>query len=230
MEPWKITTILICIALGILLIATRFRISLPSRKPSEKQQADAHPAPAHKPAHDADDHHHKGPSGLKKAAHAVGNGLLALWYVAIVLLVVYGIHWLHEDSKRLLQANSTYSVGLAAAAQARAARGGYSAVSNDCPVVSEDWQRTTLPPGDADWPSWTSVPRCHSIEFCDPVNDPECSAEDFSNVRFDAQCRSLSDGNPRSQESGDCTWTDAYRMRAKGSEPMPFLYRFNRAS
>lgn len=230
MEPWKIATILICIALGIVLIATRFRISLPSRKPSEKKQADAHPAPAHEPAHGANDHHHGGKSGIKKAVHAVGSVLLAVWYVALVALVVFGSIWLYQDSIKLVQANSTYSVGQAAAAQARAARGGRLAATSSCPVVSDDWKRTTLPQGGADWPSWISVPVCHTIQFCDPVNDPGCSAKDFSNVRFDAQCRSLSDGHPRSQESGDCTWTDAYRMRAKGSDPMPLLYRFVRAS
>lgn len=187
------------------------------------------PASAHKPAHGSHDHPEKA-SGLKRVGQVLVSTLLMLWYVAIVVLVVYVIHWLHEDSKKLVQANSTYSVGQAAAAQARAARGGHSAVTNACPVVSDDWQRTILPPGDADWPSWTSVPRCHRIKLCDPVNDPGCSAKDFSDVRFDAQCRSLSDGQPRNQESGDCTWTDAYRMRAKGSEPMPLLYRFERAS
>lgn len=95
-------------------------------------------------------------------------------------------------------------------------------------AVSSNWQRTTLPSSDADWPSWIEIPVGHSIRFCDPVRDPGCSATDFSGVRFDAQCRSLVDGNPRDQMSGECTWTDAYRARAKGSEPITLLYRFER--
>lgn len=95
-------------------------------------------------------------------------------------------------------------------------------------AVSSNWQRTTLPSSDADWSSWIEIPVGHSIKFCDLANDPGCSATDFSDVRFDAQCRSLVDGNPRDQMSGECTWTDAYRMRAKGSESMTLLYRFKR--
>lgn len=98
------------------------------------------------------------------------------------------------------------------------------------PTVSYEWQRITLPSGDADWPSWIEIPMGHTITYCDPVNDPSCSAKDFSNARFDLQCRSLADGTPRDWESEECAWSAANRARAKGTESMPLLYRFRRES
>lgn len=142
--------------------------------------------------------------------------LVTLVLIALVFVVSNIDEWAAELKKT---GDDTENVASAPQRSAAATRG-------SIPSVSYEWQRVTLPQGDADWPSWILMPAGHSIQFCDPVNDPGCSARDFRNVRFDAQCRSLADGNPRDQESGECVWTDAYRMRAKGTEPMTLLYRF----
>lgn len=163
---------------------------------------------------------HTSGDGKKKPSGLVVGCLV----VGIFLTVAIGLRKV-SDMSVSEEAQET-EVSTVSSSETRVTRDDTPTVS----YVSYEWHRITLPQGDADWPSWIQVPVGHTITFCDPVKDPGCSAKDFSDVRYTAQCRSLADGQPRDQQSGECTWTDAYRARAKGPEPMPLLYRFKRAS
>lgn len=216
MTALEILIFLTCIALAAALIVTRYKIKLelPAGKSEEKSSDDPHHAPA--AAHHSGGGDHSHAHGHKK--DWVQTILGWLIGIGLVVLVVLAVIWMHERSVREIQNNTTYSVGRAAAAHAAAIRGSMP--------VSSDWQRIVLPQADADWSPWVQIPVGYTIRFCDPVSDQSCSAKDFSAARFDLQCRSLADGTALDQESGQCTWTDAHRMRAKGMDAMTLLYRF----
>jgi|GEM_PF-3877548 len=219
---WQgILFLVICIVLAVGMIMARFKIKPEfhwpsSDKPAEKDDHHPKPADPHHPASGGGDHgsHDDGHGGghKKEGGSTLRNIGIFLVLAAIAFSLVTCANRQPKPG-----GSGDFRMNLAIS----------SGTLPSSPSVPEGWQRVMAPKSSDSWSEWVDIPVGYTLIFCDMQNDPTCSASDFSNARFDIQCRDLASGESRVGPQG-CPTADANRVRAKGDQPLSINYRFER--
>lgn len=192
-------------------------------RPSKKKKPETNSKPDHPSTSDNhktqkagghgghDDHHHtpfwEKVMGIVTTFVLICLGLLAFMWLVNELFGPFGVAPGASSERR-------YELSLTYGAEKKSV------------TASSEWHQTIAPPKGDLWSPWIVIPTGYTIEFCDKVRYPSCSARSFDDVGFIPQCRSPIDGSPLDWNDVSCRYSDANRIQAKGSRAMPVHYLF----